>query len=284
MRSPKEYDATESTWCPGCGDFAVLAALKRAAAEMEIDPEELVVLGGIGCSSKLNEYIKCYGYHGVHGRAVPVATGIKLANPRLTVVVAGGDGDGYAIGVGHFVHACRRNPDLVYIVMNNQVYGLTKGQASPTSDPGFVTGTSPEGVVDTPVDGLALALVSGASFVARGFSGNVKHLVQLYKAAIEHKGFALIDVLSPCVTYNKVNTYDWLRENIEYVDEDPNYDPTDRKAALARLMESEKIPLGLIFRQERPSLEQSLLKDGRAPIGRELAVDGRYEKLQEVFV
>ena len=286
MRTIKDYESVDSTWCPGCGDFGVLSALKKAAVDLEIDPKDLVVITGIGCSSKINEYIKCYGYHGVHGRALPVGTIVKVANPALTVVVAGGDGDGYAIGMGHFVHTVRRNPDITYIIMNNQVYGLTKGQFSPTSRPGMITGTSPEGTYDPPVDGVALALTAGATFAARGFSGNPKHLTELFKAGIQHPGFALIDVLSPCVTYNDVNTYDWFRENIEYVDQPYDYDPTDRAAAIGRIMRAVKVPVGLVYRNpDRPSLHQEALADpARPPIAADLTIDGRYEELQELFV
>src|ERR671931_1641838 len=200
----KTYESiVEPDWCPGCGDFGVLRALEIAAGKLGIKPKDLVIVSGIGCSSNLPGFIHAYGVHSLHGRAVAVATGIKLANHDLKVVITGGDGDGYGIGVGHFIHAMRRNFDITYLVMNNQIYGLTTGQASPTSEKGMKTKSTPiEGVIENPVDPISLALASGATYVARGFSGDVKTMSELVKGGIEHKGFALIDCMSPCVTYN----------------------------------------------------------------------------------
>src|SRR5271155_4127941 len=180
---------TPSWWCPGCGDYGVLSALKSALAELGETPQNVAFVSGIGCSGKISGYLHAYAFHGVHGRALPVATGVKLANRNLTVIAAGGDGDGYAIGAGHFVHALRRNPDITYIVMDNQTYGLTKGQSSPTSSTGYVTGTSPGGHPEAPINGLALALAAGATFLARGFSAQPKQLVEMIKKAIAHRGF-----------------------------------------------------------------------------------------------
>src|SRR5881397_2408916 len=189
---------TKPDWCPGCGDFAVLNALTRALQILQLPPWEVLIVSGIGCSSNLPGYLSTYGYHGLHGRAVPVATGAKLANPELTVIVSGGDGDGYGIGVGHFIHAMRRNLDLTYLVMNNQIYGLTTGQASPTSEKGMKTKSTPiAGVIENPVDPISLALASGATYVARGFSGDVKGMSELVKNGITHHGFSLIDCMSP---------------------------------------------------------------------------------------
>ncbi|MCP8316197.1 MAG: 2-oxoacid:ferredoxin oxidoreductase subunit beta [archaeon] len=262
----RDFDSHKPTWCPGCGDFALLESLKRALANLELNPKDVVIVSGIGCSSKITDYIKAYGFHGLHGRALPIAIGIKLANPRLTVIVAGGDGDGYAIGMGHFIHAMRRNIDITYIIMNNQIYGLTKGQYSPTSSIGFVTGTTPLGSKDKPIDGVALALVSGATYIARSFSGNIPQATRIIEEGIKHKGFSFIDHLSPCVTYNKLNTYDWFRQNIYNFDADPDYDPKDKALALKRVLESCKVPIGLIYKEERSTYEELILPYTDRPI------------------
>lgn len=253
-------------WCPGCGDFGVLRALKEAAGELQIPPHQLMVVSGIGCSSNLPGFIHAYGAHTLHGRAIPVATGVKLANSDLKVVVTGGDGDGYGLGVGHFIHAMRRNLDLTYIVMDNQIYGLTTGQASPTSMLDVRTKTTPRGNAEVPVNPLGLALVSGATYVARGFSGNPKQLAHLITGAIAHPGFALIDVFSPCVTWNKVNTYAWFRERV-YDLEEEGHDPQDLGAAMDKATEfGDRIPTGLIYRTHRSTYEESEPVLGRGPL------------------
>jgi len=254
--SPKDFaTATPSWWCPGCGDYGVLSALKQALAELGKNPKDVAFVSGIGCSGKISGYVHSYAFHGVHGRALPVATAVKLANRDLTVIAAGGDGDGYAIGAGHFLHAVRRNPNVTYIVMDNQTYGLTKGQSSPTSATGFVTGTSPQGNPDAPINGLAVALAAGGSFLARGFSAHPKKLVDLIKTAIEHDGFSVVEVMSPCVTYNKINTFAWFKEHTYYVDESADYDPNNRNHAFDVMMAEGKIPLGILYRDARPTLE-----------------------------
>jgi 2-oxoglutarate/2-oxoacid ferredoxin oxidoreductase subunit beta len=214
----------EPDWCPGCGDFGVLRALELAAGKLGIQPKDLMVVSGIGCSSNLPGYVHAYGVHSLHGRAVAVASGIKLANHRLNVVITGGDGDGYGIGIGHFIHAMRRNLDLTYIVMNNQIYGLTTGQASPTTMKEMRTKSTPLGNLELPINPVALALVSGATYVSRGFSGENKHLAELMAGAIAHHGFSLVDVFSPCVTYNKVNTYDYFRKRTYKLEGEEGYD------------------------------------------------------------
>ncbi|MCJ2520921.1 MAG: thiamine pyrophosphate-dependent enzyme [Candidatus Thermoplasmatota archaeon] len=244
------------TWCPGCGDFGVLNALLKALKELEIDPKDLVVVSGIGCSSNLPHFLNAYGFHGIHGRLIPVATGIRLANPELTVIATGGDGDGYGIGLGHFVHAMRRNIDITYIVMNNAIYGLTTGQASPTSEKGMITKSTPEGVIEWPVNPVAIALSSGATYISRGFSGDPKHLKELIVGGIQHRGFSLVDVFSPCVTYNKVNTYQWFRERA-YSLEEEGHDTMDMIAAYQRAHEwDDRIPLGLFYRTDKPTYEE----------------------------
>ncbi len=245
----------KATWCPGCGDFAVLRALQIALASLELNPKDVVIVSGIGCSSNLPGFLNSYGFHGLHGRAVPVASGIKLANHDLNVIIAGGDGDGYGIGLGHFIHAMRRNLDITYVVMNNQVYGLTTGQAAPTSEKGMLTKSTPQGVLEGPVNPIALALVSGATFVARGFSGDADHLAKLTEDGIKHKGFSLIDIMSPCVTYNRQNTYQWFRERVYRLEED-NHDMLSMDQALRRSREWEdRIPLGIFYKNPKPTYE-----------------------------
>jgi len=237
------------TWCPGCGDFGILASLKLALVEKKSDPEQTLIISGIGCSSKLPHWIDTYGFHGIHGRALPIATGAHLSNTDLTIIVISGDGDGYGIGMGHFIHACRRNLDIVYIVHNNQIYGLTKGQASPTTEKGEKTKTTPEGSIESPIDPLTLAISAGATFVARAFSDDQKHLRDLIIAAMDHPGFALIDVLQPCVTFNHHNTREWFKQRL-YKLEDTEYDPTDKTRAFTKALEwGDKVPVGLFYKE-----------------------------------
>ena len=239
-------------WCPGCGDFGVLNVLQKACAELEILPHELLVVSGIGCSSNLPGFFRSYGVHSLHGRALPFATGAKLANHALTVVATGGDGDGYGIGLNHFIQAMRRNIDLTYIVMNNEIYGLTTGQVSPTSEHGMVTKSTPGGNLEQMLNPLALALASGCGYIARGFSGDPKHLLKLYMDGIRYPGFALIDVFSPCVTFNKQNTYQWFRERV-YKLEESGHDPADFHGAMDKALEGGgKIPIGLFYRNPNP--------------------------------
>jgi 2-oxoglutarate ferredoxin oxidoreductase subunit beta len=242
------------TWCPGCGDFAILVALKQALVKLGKPAHEVVVASGIGCGGKLPHFIKTYGFEGLHGRVLPAASAIKLANHSLTVIAVGGDGDGYGIGMGHFIHTCRRNIDITYITQDNQVYGLTTGQTSPTSEKGFKTKSTPEGVIEEPINPISLAIAAGATFVARGFSGNLPHLADLIYQGITHKGFAVIDVLQPCVTFNKLNTYEYFTKKCYKLDE--KYDPSDKIAAFAKAQEwREKIPIGVFYKEERPTYE-----------------------------
>ncbi len=235
-------------WCPGCGDFGVLAAVQKALVELQIPKHEVATISGIGCSSNFPGFIDTYGMHTLHGRSLPVASGMKLANHGMTVLVTGGDGDGFGIGAGHFVHTMRRNLDLTYIVMDNQIYGLTTGQTSPTSRIGMKTKSMPFGNVDAPVNPLSLALAAGATFVARGFSADQKHLTELIKKAIQHKGFSFLDIFSPCVTYNHDNTFQWFRPRVKKLEENPAYDPSDFQAAMEKsLLWGDEIPIGLFF-------------------------------------
>ena len=246
-------------WCPGCGDFGVLAAIQKALVELQIPTHNVVTISGIGCSSNLPGYINTYGMHTLHGRALAVATGLKLANHDLTVLVTGGDGDGFGIGGNHFVHTMRRNVDLLYIVMDNQIYGLTTGQTSPTSRVGMKTKSMPFGNIESPVNPISLALAAGATFVARGFSGEQKHLTELIKQGIEHKGFSFLDVFSPCVTYNHDNTYQWFRPRVKKLEDDSSYDATDWTAAIEKSLQwGEEIPIGKFFeRTDLPSLHEA---------------------------
>jgi 2-oxoglutarate ferredoxin oxidoreductase subunit beta len=244
-------------WCPGCGDFGVLNALKLAVSELGLLPHEVLTISGIGCSSNLPGYINTYGMHTLHGRALAVATGAQLGNHGLKVVVTGGDGDGFGIGGNHFLHVMRRNVDLTYIVMDNQIYGLTTGQVSPTSRKGMKTKSTPFGSVENPVNPIPMAIVCGATYVARGFSGQQKHLVALIKGAIEHRGFAFVDVFSPCVTYNKDNTHEFFKQRTRALEE-MGHAPGDRSAAIERGSEwGETIPIGVFYKSEDvPALDE----------------------------
>jgi len=246
-------------WCPGCGDFGVLAALEKAIVDLQIQPHNVVTISGIGCSSNLPGYINTYGMHTLHGRALAVATGVKLANHELTVVVTGGDGDGFGIGGNHFIHTMRRNVDLLYLAMDNQIYGLTTGQVSPTSALGMKTKSTPFGSVEGPINPITLALAAGCTFVARGFSGEQKHLSDLIKQGLQHKGFSFIDVFSPCVTYNHDNTYPWFKQRVKKLEEDPAYDSSNWQMAIERSqLWGEIIPIGKFFeRTDLPSLDQA---------------------------
>jgi 2-oxoglutarate/2-oxoacid ferredoxin oxidoreductase subunit beta len=290
MLDVKLFNSPEkSTWCPGCGDFGILNAVKQALAMLEIYPHECIVVSGIGCGSKLPHYIRANGFNILHGRALPVAMGLKLANHDLTVIATTGDGDGYGIGMGHLVHSMRRNLDIMHIVENNQTYGLTKGQYSPTSDKGYITTTSPDGAIEQAVNPLTLAIAAGATFIARGFASEPKHLAKLIAEGIQHKGYSLLDVLQPCVTYNKINTNAWYKEHVYHLDEDPNYDPSDRFAAFERAHEwVERIPVGVIYRDtSRLTYEQQVPALANGPLVKQ-PVDGRsldeWEAIKQEFV
>lgn len=246
-------------WCPGCGDFSVQAAIQRAAANVGLTPENLAVVSGIGCSGRISGYINSYGFHGIHGRSLPIAQGVKMANKDLTVIASGGDGDGFAIGMGHTIHAIRRNIDITYIVMDNQIYGLTKGQTSPRSDAGFVTKSTPEGSIESALSVMEMALTAGATFVAQSFSTDLKDLTALIEAGINHKGFSLINVFSPCVTYNKVNTYDWFKENLTKLKDIEDYDPQNKELAMQTLMKHNGLVTGLIYQNTEQKSYQAMI-------------------------
>ncbi|MBN1923211.1 MAG: 2-oxoacid:ferredoxin oxidoreductase subunit beta [Nanoarchaeota archaeon] len=250
-------------WCPGCGNYSIWNSLKQAISELGLKPENIVMTSGIGCSSKLPHWIKVNCFNGLHGRPLPLAMGVKLANNDLTVIADGGDGDGYAEGGNHFIHFCRSNADITYLVHDNQIYGLTKGQASPTSDEGFMTKTTPFGVIERAINPVLLAIASGATFVARGYAGDQKHLVQLMKAAILHKGAAVLDILQPCVTFNKKNTYEWYQKRV--------YKIKPLKTRISAMKKAEewgdKIPIGVFYQsrektytERMPHMKTALIK------------------------
>ncbi|MCP8304238.1 MAG: 2-oxoacid:ferredoxin oxidoreductase subunit beta [archaeon] len=284
MVTLKDYQGGETAWCPGCGNFGILTAVKKALVELEISPHEVLMVSGIGQAGKLPHYMKCNLFNGLHGRTLPVATAAKLANHRLHVFAVGGDGDGYGEGGNHLIHTIRRNIGVKYLVHNNQIYGLTKGQASPTSDLGFVTKSTPRGVVSTPLNPIALALALGASFVARSFSGDVPHLVQMIKEAVNHRGFALIDILQPCVIFNHLNTFSWYRERVYKLGEG-DYDATDGLAAFKKAQEwGERIPIGVFYKEERPALEELFPAIEDVPLVKQKIESRQFEKLIEEFM
>ena len=260
----------EPDWCPGCGDFGVLNSLQRACAELGLKPHEILTVSGIGCSSNFPGYINTFGMHTLHGRSLAVATGAQMANHELTVIATGGDGDGYGIGGNHFTHTARRNVNITYIVMNNQIYGLTTGQVSPTSSVGMKTKSTPFGSVEFPLNPLTSAIMNGATFVARGYSGDIRQLTSLMSQAILHKGFALLDVFSPCVTFNLDNDHPFFKQRVKKL-EDEAHDPSDWKAACEKAMEwGDTIYTGLFFKVDgRPTLDQlePVLREG-GPLAR----------------
>ena len=247
-------------WCPGCGDFSVQAAIQRAAASAGLEPDQLAIISGIGCSGRISGYIKSYGFHGIHGRSLPIAQGVKMANRDLTVIASGGDGDGFAIGMGHTIHAIRRNIDITYIVMDNQIYGLTKGQTSPRSAAGFKTKSTPQGSIEPALSPMEMALTAGATFVAQSFSTDLKDLTSIIEAGINHKGFSLINVFSPCVTYNKINTYDWFKENLTKLSDIEGYDSSSREIAMQTLMKHNSLVTGIIYQDKTRQSYQDLVK------------------------
>ena len=276
----KQYDLpghTDIAWCPGCGNFPILNIVKMALAELNLPPEEVVVCSGIGQAAKTPHYLRVNYFNGLHGRALPPATAIKIANPKLTVIAESGDGDTYGEGGNHFLHAIRRNPDITSIVHNNMVYGLTKGQASPTSEKGMKTPVQVGGVVLEPFNPLATAITLGATFVARVFSGDIMQSKEIIKQAIQHKGYALVDVFQPCVVFNKQNTYQWFKENTFYLDE--THDKGDKMKALALAFELERMPLGILYQETgRPSYE-TLVRTGDEPLYEKVLDEAKLSEL-----
>jgi 2-oxoglutarate ferredoxin oxidoreductase subunit beta len=252
MVTAADYQGIETTWCPGCGNFAVLNALKQALAEMDLGPHQVVLYSGIGQAAKLPLYMKCNMFNGLHGRTLTYATASQFVNPDFVTIAVGGDGDGFAEGGNHFLHAIRRNPNVLYLAHNNQVYGLTKGQASPTSEKGMVTSTTPEGVYHGRFNPAAVAVSLDCSWVGRTHTGDMKHMISMMQDGIKNRGFSLLEIMQPCVTYNKINTLKWYREKSYNLADEGNYDPTDRMEALTRALEwDERFPIGLIYRNEK---------------------------------
>ena len=267
-----EFRTYETAWCPGCGNFGILQSLKTVLEELGKDPYEVLMVGGIGQAAKTPQYISANSFCGLHGRSLPAAVAAKIANEKLTVIVDSGDGDSYGEGGNHFIHNIRRNVDITHFVHDNQIYGLTKGQASPTSAEGQVTGVQVSGSIATPMNPVLMAIAAGAGFVARAFSGDQKHLTEIMKQAIEYPGYALVDILQPCVTFNKVNTFAYYKSRVYHIDDE--HDPSNQIEAMKLAMEfNEKIPIGVIYREEKESFHQK----NKILAGREPLVDRKRE-------
>jgi 2-oxoglutarate ferredoxin oxidoreductase subunit beta len=278
---PEDFNTKETiTWCPGCGNHSILMALKQAFINLNIPPYQVILTYGIGCHGHEVNYLKTNGFEGLHGRPVPVAEGIKLGNHDLTVLAVSGDGDAYGEGLSHMLNAARGNHNITYLVHDNQVYGLTTGQTSPTSAKGTKSKSTPEGAIDEPVNPMALAISAGATFVARTFAGNIQLTTELIMEAIKHRGFALLDILQPCVSFNKVNTFKWYMENTYKLE---NHNAADKMAAMQKALEKEKLPLGILYKEEKPTYEDQVseLKEGPL-VKRNLEVDRN--KLMEEFL
>jgi 2-oxoglutarate ferredoxin oxidoreductase subunit beta len=283
MVTLSDYKGLEPAWCPGCGNFGILKALSKALTDLNIEPYQVLLVSGIGQAGKLPHYTRGNVFNSLHGRPLPVAIGAKIANPELIVIAFSGDGDAYGEGGNHFLHAARRNHEITYIVHNNQVYGLTKGQASPTSDTGFITASTPFGAAN-PVNPIVLALAIGATFVARGFAGDVDHLSEIIKKGIKHKGFALIDVLQPCVSFNKKNTYQWYQQRVYKLDETPGYDLNDRYAAQKRSQEwGDRIPIGVFYQSVTPTYEGQIPALRKGPLVTQEIAPSRVARLFAEF-
>ncbi len=265
-----EYKTYETAWCPGCGNFSILNCLKGALEELGKDPHDVLIAAGIGQAAKIPQYISVNSFCGLHGRAVPPAAAAKIVNNGLTVIVSSGDGDTYGEGGNHFIHNIRRNIDMAHFIHDNQVYGLTKGQASPTSQEGTVSGVQPDGSQSAPFNPILMAIAAGAGFAARSFTGNPEHLMEMMKRAIEFKGYAMVDILQPCVSFNKVNTFSWYKQRVYELDK--THDTGNRLLAMERSMEfGDRIPIGVFYEMRQPTYHDKhpVLKDGRILAGRQ---------------
>lgn len=257
MPTLENYKGRQPAWCPGCGNFSILKAFNEAMVELVLSPHEFVIVSGIGQAGKFPHYTRCNTFNGLHGRTLPVATGIKLANHGLKVFAVAGDGDCYGEGGNHLIHAIRRNIDIKLFVHDNQIYGLTKGQASPTTMKGVITKTQPFGVFSEQFNPLTMAIALNCSFVARAFAGDIEHLKDIIKESINHRGFALVDILQPCVSFNKINTFEWYNQRVYRLS--PDHDPTDRIKAFEKSLEwGDRIPTGVIYKAERPTFEEQI--------------------------
>jgi 2-oxoglutarate ferredoxin oxidoreductase subunit beta len=284
MLDKKLYDMphnTDMAWCPGCGNFPILNIVKMALSELDIPPQKAVICSGIGQAAKTPHYLRVNYFNGLHGRTLPPAIAIKVSNPRLTVIAESGDGDTYGEGGNHFLHTIRRNPDIVNLVHNNMIYGLTKGQASPTSEKGLKNPIQPEGVIVEQFNPLAVALTMGSTFVARAFSGDIMQAKEIVKAAIQHKGYALVDIFQPCVVFNKQNTYQWFKEKSYYVDE--SHDKTDKFKALQIAFDLERLALGIIYQIEGKSTYETLIREDDEPLYKRSFDAGVLKKLIETY-
>ncbi len=280
----QDFSGYNPTWCPGCGDFGIGISIKQAFVQLGYDPSSLAVVFGIGCSGNMNDFLNAYAIHSLHGRSIPNAIGIKLANHKLPVVAIVGDGDCYGEGGNHLLHAARGNHDLTVVVHDNGVYGLTTGQVAPTSQKGFKSKSTPSGIIETPINPLSFAITSGASFVAQSFAGDAAHLSLMIKEAIKHKGFSVVNVLQPCVTFNKINTYQYYMKRVYKLPAD--YDPSDFKTAVVKSLEmnEEKFPLGIVYKSERPAYHEQV----SALAGEEVLIKKRrfvdFETLAKDFI
>lgn len=284
---PQDYETDQHpTWCSGCGDFGIWSALKLALAEVKAKPHELVVVFGIGCAGNGANLIKAYGFHGLHGRALPLAVGVAVANHALKVIVVGGDGDGYGEGLNHFIQTIRMNPNITYLVHNNSLYSLTKGQASPTSLRGMITDSTPGGVIDQPLNPLALAIAADCGYVARGFAGDIPHLQGLIVGALRHRGFSYIDVLQPCVTFNHLNTYAWFYQRVKKL-ETAKHNPGQRSAAWAQATSIDDnldhLPIGLFYQANKPTYQGQLVALKSKPLVKQTIQPADLKPLLKTF-
>ncbi|USH00318.1 2-oxoacid ferredoxin oxidoreductase [Thermococcus argininiproducens] len=275
---PNRPGSKDVAWCPGCGNFGIRNILRKVFAELNLTPQEVVIISGIGQAAKMPHYIKVNGYHTLHGRSIPIATAVKASNPKLTVIAEGGDGDMYAEGGNHFLHAIRRNPDITVLIHDNQIYGLTKGQASPTTMLGMKTPTQPWGVFEEPFNPIALAIALDASFVARTFMGYFEESVGIIKKAIQHKGLAIVDIFHPCVSFNKVNTYEWYHKHTYWMED---HDPYNREEAFKRAIETDPLPLGIFYIHEKPTFEEQVMayKKDKTPLWQRKPKFGEIKKI-----
>lgn len=263
--NPNDYNQYFPTWCPGCGNFGIWGALKNALVKLAWKSDSFSMVYGIGCSGNMNDFMKAYGLHSLHGRAIPNAIGIRLANHNLPVIVTAGDGDLLGEGGNHLTHACRGNYDITVIIHNNQIYGLTTGQASPTTLKGTKSKSTPQGLIEVPINPTALAITQGATFVAQGYAGDLPHLTDLIVKASQHKGFAVVNAFQPCVTFNKINTHQWFRERVYKLDD--SYNPNDMIGAIEKTLElPDKVPLGVLYKAERPTYEESVEQLKKGPL------------------
>lgn len=283
--SVEDYSAASAiAWCPGCGNFGILRAMRKALVALQLEPNRMLMVSGIGQAGKFPHYTRCNVLNELHGRPVPAAVAAKIANTELSVIAISGDGDGYGEGGNHFIHAMNRNVDITYIVHNNQVYALTKGQAAPTTDLGFTTKMNPQGAWVS-LRPLALAVACDCSFVARGFAGEIDHLANLIQMGITHKGFALVEVLQPCPTFNHKNTFQWYSERVYKLEDEKGYDSTDRTAAFNKGLEwGDKIPIGVIYQKERPLFDEYIGTYGQTPLVKQKIDPMQLEALLNEFM